>query len=547
MFKNYAILLLLSLLNLVIPYIVIPFKGNNISYVYNISSNNNFLEDFIMSTLYNQLYTIIGIGLPTQYVVINIVPDQIDFLFNKMNCLIYYNNNYIDKTNINLDNKINPINISKIGYNKKFSKSFLKNNITNIPREYKNNNYFFGKENIKINDYRNILSKSYNDTTIYPYSRYHLVKYNFVYEETNTNDENDKNNKEICGSIGLSLQYEKNNNKFIEQLKSSNITKNYYWSFNYTSLDKGCIILGMLPHEYGQYEYNKDDLIEAYTTNGNRSMKWAMDFNKIYFFSENNQKKEKINIHNVKAEGEFEFSLQLIIGSYSYKELIISHFFKDYYNKNICIEEEYMIDVKYSIIRCKKDFQKNVKYFPSLFIVNKALENIFELSYEDLFISVGDYIYFLVIFRKDSFNQTWKLGIPFLKKYQIIFNSDTKKIGYYTKNKNNNKDEYKKGKENDDKENSKSFLDRFINFISLRTFIEIIIVILFVLILIYLGKIIYNFRKKKKKPYELQDEEYDYFSNNSSNLRIKRENCDINNNTNGKNNITGQLIEMGKK
>ena len=65
--------------------------------------------------------------------------------------------------------------------------------------------------------------------------------------------------------------------------------------------------------------------------------------------------------------------------------------------------------------------------------------------------------------------------------------------------------------------------------------------------MIYLGKIIYNFRKKKKKPYELQDEEYDYFSNNSSNLRIKRENCDINNNTNGKNNITGQLIEMGKK
>ena len=89
--------------------------------------------------------------------------------------------------------------------------------------------------------------------------------------------------------------------------------------------------------------------------------------------------------------------------------------------------------IKYSIIRCKsQNFEKNLKDFPILNLYNRGLQNVFELSYEDLFIKVGDYIYFLIIFRKDKLNQsnqTWKLGIPFLKRHQIIFNTDTKKIG----------------------------------------------------------------------------------------------------------------------
>ena len=43
-------------------------------------------------------------------------------------------------------------------------------------------------------------------------------------------------------------------------------------------------------------------------------------------------------------------------------------------------------------------------------------------------------IYFLIIFRTPMLqqkNEIWELGIPFLKKHQIIFNSDTKTIGYY--------------------------------------------------------------------------------------------------------------------
>lgn len=118
-----------------------------------------------------------------------------------------------------------------------------------------------------------------------------------------------------------------------------------------------------------------------------------MDLNEIYFFS--NKYKLKISVPSTIAEGEFEFTLQLIIGSYSYKELIIKYYFKEFYDKNICREEEYKLDINYSIIRCKKElFEKHLKEFPNLFLYNRGLKNFFELSYEDLFISIGDNIYF---------------------------------------------------------------------------------------------------------------------------------------------------------
>ena len=532
--KNIIIIIFIILINNYLSHIVIPFKGNNLTQIFNSNPKKDFLEDFIMSTFYNQIYTAIGIGLPTQNIVLNIVPAQIDFVFNKINCLFFYNNIYIDKNNLSPNNRTIPINITKIGYIKNSSKSFSKNNNLELSISYQNNNYFSGKEKLKIDDYRNVLSKYYNDTRIFPYVQNNLVKFGFIYEETNI-DNNNEENEEICGSFGLKLFFKKNNNKFIEKLKSINITNNYYWSFNYTSLDKGYIIIGILPHEYNPNEFKVDNLVEEYTSFEEGNKKWAMDLNNIYFIYNN----KKIYVKNEIAVGLFEFTLQLIVGSFQYQELITKYFFQEFYNKNICLEEEYKLDIKYSIIRCKKnDFQSKVKTFPDLFLYNLFLQNSFKLSYEDLFIIIDNYIYFLVIFRKDDLykmNNTWKLGIPFLKRYQIIFNSDTKRIGYYVKKNKDIKDN------NNKSDDSKGFLNFIKNAISLRTFFEIIIIIIFIFILIYFKKKLYISKIKRKKPYELQDEDYDYFSNNN---KRKKDNSDINNSSEDNNFIKGQIIEM---
>ena len=249
-----------------------------------------------------------------------------------------------------------------------------------------------------------------------------------------------------------------------------------------------------------------------------------MDLNDIYFYIKNKNKNKKISICSTIAEGEFEFTMQLIVGSSSYKELISKHFFQDYFRKEICMQEEYKLDINYFLIRCKKEtFQNNISQFPDLFIYNRGLQNTFDLSYKDLFITLGDYIYFLVIFRKEGPypNRTWRLGIPFLKKHQIIFNSDTKRIGYYVKNKIKIKDKNNESKKNNNK-NSNIFFKNIKEFISLRTFLEIIIILFFIIILIYFAKQLYNFRTKQKKPYELQDEDYDYYSNNTYSEKNKK-------------------------
>lgn len=356
-----AIIILSLLLNIIIPHIVIPFKGNNLTQILNDSKNIDLSEVFMKSTYYNQLYTSIGIGVPSQHVILNIIPKQKEFLFNKNNCLSFYNNKYIDKKSLTQNNKT-IINISKIGYKRNLSKSFSKSNISNLFWTYNNKKYFSGKETLKIDDYQNILSNNYQNKVVSPYYQINLENFGFIYEEENIGDNG--NNYEICGSIGLTFYYDKKNNKFIEQLKSSNITNNYYWSFNYSSLDKGYIIFGILPHQYNPFKYNENNLKEIYTNIDEVIMKWAMNLNEIYFFSNKNKKNELISLSTSISEGEFEFTLQLIIGSFLYKELIMTHFFKEYFDIHICKEEEYQLDIQYSIIKCKKNnFEQNIQDF----------------------------------------------------------------------------------------------------------------------------------------------------------------------------------------
>ena len=175
--------------------------------------------------------------------------------------------------------------------------------------------------------------------------------------------------------------------------------------------------------------------------------------------------------------------------------------------------------------------------FPDLYLYNKGLHVNFILSYEDLFIEIEKDIFFMIIFRSSLFHQKkemWELGIPFLKKYQITFNSDTKKLGYYSQlNVNQNENENKDSKNTKIKKSPKTGL-------SLRTLAEIFFIIVFILLIIFLIKKIYNNKIRQKRPFELQDEDYDYFLNNIN----KKNTIDDINNQNKL--ITGQMIEMKK-
>ena len=497
-----------SLFKKVNLYFVLSFKGNNLS---EILANNqedfqSNIEKFFMSTFFNQIYTAMGMGSPTQYIVIKINPSQMNFFFDKRNCDFFYNNEYINKDKITPNNATIHINVSKIGYNLNESTTFKL-----IPSK---NKYYFGNESLTLDNYQNILTKNDNRSKIFPYCQNHIFNFSFTFEISSFEEEN-----EICGSLGLSLGYDANGNKFFEQLKKLNFTQNYYWSFNYSSLDKGNIIIGILPHEYNFSEnFNESNLIQIYTNEVEGDLNWGMDLNDIYF----NIKDKKIKVGGEIDEGNFDFANQLIIGSATYREEIIKYFFQELFDKNICKEEIYSLNINYSMIICDNNFKDKIINFPNLHLYNRFFKTEFELNYNDLFITVNNYYYFFVIFRRGKItetNKTWILGIPFLKKFNFVMDSDKKTIGYYVTNQINQKDDDNKNNK-DDYSKGNSDWNFFGDGISWRTIIEIIVGLFLIGIAVFFSVKLYC-NKRKKKPYELQDDDYDYFSSKQDNNNDK--------------------------
>jgi hypothetical protein len=146
--------------------------------------------------------------------------------------------------------------------------------------------------------------------------------------------------------------------------------------------------------------------------------------------------------------------LPYIIGVKEYKHYINYNFFQELVMKDICILKNILINEDYSTYVCdsksnlfKEKFNNS---FPKLYFQHNELNKTFILDKYDLFcynnINKSDSnIYFLVIFpNKDepyrnpefpggTIIKKWKLGIPFLKKYKLTFNSDNRMITYYEK------------------------------------------------------------------------------------------------------------------
>ena len=100
------------------------------------------------------------------------------------------------------------------------------------------------------------------------------------------------------------------------------------------------------------------------------------------------------------------------------------------------------------------------------------------LTYKELFKLVNDKYIFLVLIPNSSSYHYWILGEPFLRKNQLIFNTDNKVIGLY------------KGKCNNIKDSFSFFPNRMF---------WIIMTILAFCVIIYLVRYIYIFYSKKTK------------------------------------------------
>ena len=312
-------------------------------------------------------------------------------------------------------------------------------------------------------------------------------------------------------NLGLELirknkDIDKQEYNFIYQLKSRKIIDDYYITYifekgknkngqNLYNSDElfnsnGKIIIGDLINYYQSKNFSKSQLVSTYSSNVDSSLlNWAINFNNIYYIFGNKKENELYKIVNLDINN---FVIQ---APRSYQYNIKFQYFNDYLFKKVChLYSDYGFETYY----CDKSENfsiSNLESFPPIFFQSNELQYTFELNYEDLFVEKDGKFWFLVTFPTFNEISEWYIGNIFLRKYNLLFNYDSKIISFYNPNLQ------REDNDSSNKNNSKS------NDITIKILIIIIVIlsVFSVSIGILVGKLYYQNKKYKVRLNELND------------------------------------------
>ena len=433
------------------------------------------------SQLYdNILYTIFRIGEPNQLIL---------GIFN-------YDSNVFEINSNEICNKQNDYNYS-----------YTNSKTSEIISKIEGDAYFPGSLIINDTISIDVIENNQKKTEI-------IEDFQFKFEEPRKSwGKDDILNKLFCADIGFQINREKKVwSKLLKQLKQNNLIDSYKITMNYSSDNEGYFYIGNFPHEYDQSNFKEFQLISTYAIPRASFCQFRILMEDVYSMV-NETKKFVISYKEVF----FHLELGLIECPVDYFNFIKNVFFKDYLNKSIC-SLEYMTKNlnNYYMITCEDDISFDLKSFPGINFYHSELNKTFVLDYNDLFHHENNKYYFLIIYSTFS-GSYWKLGKPFLKKYQITLDLDSKLIYFY--------DSFKKyNKENNDKIEDGDLYTINLKEILLITLCCFLFVILFVVLIKGIKK------SRKKRANELKDDEYDYTG--SDNINTDNESNKIINNEN---------------
>ena len=262
--------------------------------------------------------------------------------------------------------------------------------------------------------------------------------------------------------------------------------------------NKPKLLIGVLPHVYDPKKFNEKQIVQLYSNN----FQWVIYFKYIYYFYKNNTNtntiSQKRSIYGNRVE--IDFNNLLIYGPSLYYTYIERDFFNEYLSLNIC---HIYTDDNIEGIFCEKSENfgiENLKLFPTLYFEYAELNYTFEFNYQDLFLEKDNKFWFLIVIDINAEIDEWYIGFSLLKKYQFVFNQDSKTIGFYNPD-----------LEVETNRNSNSSSNKYILYI-----IIFISWIVFICIGFFIGKYFYKKYKTKKRANEL-DDNYEYLSGNNIN------------------------------
>lgn len=319
----------------------------------------------------------------------------------------------------------------------------------------------------------------------------------------------------VSGGIGMKLDADNTlckesllrNRTFFEQVKKKKLINKYDFSIFYENKEykkeEGAVLLmGGLPHEFNEdLGYYKGDSFDEKNLRKinmlNNEAKFDID--KIIGYYGKNQ--SNIIENFIPNFGNFK-TIEL---DYNDGGIQAPLYFRQFYEKafegylgDLCFNETFS-GFKYPFFYCKKeigaDIDKIKEKLPGVIFESNDLDSNFTIDVDDLFLENGDYIFCLIYFQSNIDHEKWKIGKPFLKKYQFSFNFDAKNIFYYQNLKQKNDDQQ-----------SKKGVPVYVLIISIvGTLIIVGLIVFLVFKFKFGGKCI-----KRKRANELDDDDYAY-------------------------------------
>ena len=442
-----------------------------------ISDDTFSFDDFINNVVKNSIYTKIKLGEPSQEIITWIDSEEYSYFLYKDTCIV---DSHFNEEN---SRTFEP-NYDKTFFYNGYGKTIYVNETIILVKDINNNN-----EEIKINKFPIMFMKDPKNDE-------------YFNQRFSKNDITGK----TCATIGfryITNYNDKVSKNFLLVLKNLDIIDDYIIFIEYDKRgNEKYLILGGYPDDIfkSKKKYKLENQKTIHIKLYNRfKPQWGFQCDKI-LSGEQKIGKLEIALHH---------NLGVIYGTSDYQEHIEKVFFNYYLNLKICTKKN---DGKYTIYFCDKDKfkEEEMKKFPELKFIKNEIEESFNLTYQDLFFTKGNKIYFLIVFNY-LYNEIWEMGKPFLKKFAFVYNFDSELIWYY------------KAIDGDEVEN-----ENIKTYYNKTNYIAIIIVLSIFLgiICFIIGRILYNKKRKNYIKAEELEQNFSYqkkYDNNKDNIKLMDE------------------------
>ena len=490
-------LIFISFFNFSFEYLVIPFHYLNDKSKMNYNLEEITGKEFLELTT-NKLVTTISIGSPFKQLELYI---QMDYK------LFFIGKGYCEKNAISF-------------YEPEQSTSFKKNSSSFYSYPFDDlRNMTIGNDSCTLyNSYKLDKNTTLKGLHLLYGSKINILN-DIIYKD------------KICGILGLKLHdmqdsyYMKFQSYYLtNSLKQNNISNYTDWVIEFFNDEQkkknkgydGYLILGAGDNTYLQNikKLDENKIEYTYCSSLSNAQEWTFDNNEIYYIypKDNN----KTIMDNKYKKSEINFDLDYYFATKEYFDSIKNSFFKTYLESGQCkvikLKEFYL---RYQFISCVQSFKSEISKFPTLSFFNYAYKYTFNITYEDCFKEINNNILFLFFYDPWS-PDIFKFGKNFLKKFQFLFRYEARRIGFL----NNNIDNEDSEKDDDKNKGNNGGDSQVLKKEEIISIVVIFVLLTGIIIGVFVGKKIWD-KNKKKRANELNDDEYEYNSNNNDKMDNK--------------------------